>query len=193
MSYWKLLFNNKAQNDKELSMSSLGSAHQTSFNSFSSFEITPKKTKKASVSDEISPKKTKKVSISNSTVKKSTKSLQMKSMENDSKTMKTIRKRPGTRALMEIRKYQKTTDFLIPRLPFCRVVKEIISDLTPSGKEPFRIQSMALTALQEMTELYFVHFLEDSMLCSIHARRVTLQPKDIQLARRIRGRADPIN
>uniref|UniRef100_A0A1B6DQ02 Uncharacterized protein n=1 Tax=Clastoptera arizonana TaxID=38151 RepID=A0A1B6DQ02_9HEMI len=81
----KLLFNNKAQNDKELSMSSLGSAHQTSFNSFSSFEITPKKTKKASVSDEISPKKTKKVSISNSTVKKSTKSLQMKSMENDSK------------------------------------------------------------------------------------------------------------
>lgn len=66
-------------------------------------------------------------------------------------------------------------------------------EMVPFDREPLRIQTLALEALQEMTELYFVHFFEDALLCATHARRVTLMPKDLQLARRIRGRSDPIN
>lgn len=101
--------------------------------------------------------------------------------------------KPGQKALREIRRLQLSTKLLIPRLPFMRIVKEIMMEMIPFDKQLYRIQSLALEALQEMTELYFVHFFEDAMLCAIHAGRVTLQPKDIRLARRIRGRGDPIN
>ena len=50
-----------------------------------------------------------------------------------------------------------------------------------------RFQSTAITAIQEATEAYMVGLFEDTNLCAIHARRVTIMPKDIQLARRIRG------
>lgn len=89
-------------------------------------------------------------------------------------------------ALREIRKYQKSTDLLIRKLPFSRLVREITLDLTPRH-EPFRWTAEALLALQEATEDVIVHLFEDCNLCAIHAKRVTIQPKDLQLARRIRG------
>ncbi|XP_078073415.1 histone H3-like centromeric protein A [Mustelus asterias] len=93
--------------------------------------------------------------------------------------------RPGTRALMEIRKYQKSTDLLIRKLPFSRVVREVAARFT-RGIE-FRWQANALLALQEASEAFLVLLLEDAYLCTLHAKRVTLFPKDVQLARKIRG------
>jgi histone H3 len=134
--------------------------------------------------------------------------------------------RPGTVALREIRKYQKSTELLLRKLPFQRLVREIAQDvriLAPSCyRRPFspsafqqqyktdlRFQSAAVAALQEAAEAYLVGLFEDTNLCAIHAKRydspfsvfivwhlliwvsisyrVTIMPKDIQLARRIRG------
>ncbi|KAL7418073.1 putative centromere protein Cse4 [Mrakia frigida] len=98
------------------------------------------------------------------------------------------RYRPGTNALREIRKYQKSTDLLIQKLPFSRVVREVAMDFTTlEAGATMRWQSSALLALQEATEAYLVHLFEDANLCAIHAKRVTIMQKDIQLARRIRG------
>lgn len=106
---------------------------------------------------------------------------------NDSRrTSKKRRFRPGTKALMEIRRYQKSTDLLIPKLPFSRLIREIICNTVASGKN-MRFQSSAMMALQEATEAYLVQLFEDCVLCAIHARRVTVMPKDMTLARRIRG------
>ncbi|XP_052181901.1 uncharacterized protein LOC127794696 [Diospyros lotus] len=91
--------------------------------------------------------------------------------------------RPGTVALREIRKYQKSTELLIRKLPFQRLVREIAQDF----KTDLRFQSSAVAALQEAAEAYLVGLFEDTNLCAIHAKRVTIMPKDIQLARRIRG------
>jgi histone H3 len=93
------------------------------------------------------------------------------------------RYRPGTVALRQIRKYQKSTDLLIRKLPFQRLVREIAQDLKPD----LRFQSSAILAIQEASEQYLVGLFEDTNLCAIHAKRVTIMPKDIQLARRIRG------
>ncbi|KAJ6652582.1 hypothetical protein lerEdw1_011390 [Lerista edwardsae] len=95
------------------------------------------------------------------------------------------RYRPGQRALMEIRKFQKSTNLLIQKLPFSRVVREICLGFTRGVDMQW--QAMALMALQEAAEAFLVHLMEDAYLCTIHAKRVTLYPKDIQLARRIRG------
>uniref|UniRef100_A0A8C8Y0U3 Core Histone H2A/H2B/H3 domain-containing protein n=1 Tax=Panthera leo TaxID=9689 RepID=A0A8C8Y0U3_PANLE len=98
------------------------------------------------------------------------------------------RYRPGTVALREIRRYQKSTELLIRKLPFQRLVREIAQDF----KTDLRFQSSAVMALQEACEAYLVGLFEDTNLCAIHAKRVTIMPKDIQLARRIRGeRAAP--
>ena len=93
------------------------------------------------------------------------------------------RYRPGTVALREIRKYQKSTDLLIRKLPFQRLVREIAQEF----KTDLRFQSSAVMALQEAAEAYLVGLFEDTNLCAIHAKRVTIMPKDMQLARRIRG------
>ena len=93
------------------------------------------------------------------------------------------RYRPGTVALREIRRYQKSTELLIRKLPFQRLVREIAQDF----KTDLRFQSSAVMALQEASEAYLVGLFEDTNLCAIHAKRVTIMPKDIQLARRIRG------
>jgi histone H3 len=93
------------------------------------------------------------------------------------------RYRPGTVALREIRKFQKSTDLLIRKLPFQRLVREIATEY----KSDLRFQSQAVLALQEAAEAYLVGLFEDTNLCAIHAKRVTIMPKDIQLARRIRG------
>lgn len=91
--------------------------------------------------------------------------------------------RPGTVALREIRRYQKSTELLLRKLPFQRLVREIAQDF----KTDLRFQSSAIAALQEAAEAYLVGLFEDTNLCAIHAKRVTIMPKDIQLARRIRG------
>jgi len=91
--------------------------------------------------------------------------------------------RPGTRALREIRRYQKSTDLLLRRLPFQRLVREVAQDF----KTDIRFQSAAILALQECAEAYLVGLFEDTNLCAIHAKRVTIMPKDMNLARRIRG------
>ena len=144
-------------------------------------------------------------------------------------------------ALREIRKYQRSTELLIRKLPFARLVRRlararvaprcclILTTLSPPRRQqpspPLppspqpppvspasylppaarqvreitqtynstpadgekRWQAEALLALQEACEFYMVHLFEDSNLCAIHAKRVTIMVKDIQLARRIRG------
>ncbi|KAJ9481998.1 hypothetical protein VN97_g11450 [Penicillium thymicola] len=98
------------------------------------------------------------------------------------------RYRPGTVALKEIRRYQRSYDLLIAKLPFARLVREVALDLLPAdvGAE-LRWQSHAIQALQEAAEAFLVHLFEDTNLCALHAKRVTIMQKDIQLARRIRG------
>ncbi|KAG7127329.1 histone H3-like centromeric protein hH3v like [Verticillium longisporum] len=96
------------------------------------------------------------------------------------------RYRPGTVALREIRKYQSSTDLLLRKLPFARLVREIAMSCRPRDEE-MRWQSQAILALQEAAEAFMVHLFEDTNLCAIHAKRVTIMQKDIQLARRIRG------
>ena len=93
------------------------------------------------------------------------------------------RYRPCTVALREIRRYQKSTDLLIRNMPFQRLVREVAQDF----KTDLRFQSSAVIALQESSEAYLVGLFEDTNLCAIHAKRVTIMPKDMHLARRIRG------
>jgi histone H3 len=96
------------------------------------------------------------------------------------------RYRPGTVALREIRRYQKSTEPLLRKLPFQLLVREIAQEL----KGDLRFQSSAIDALRQASEAYLVGLFEDSNLCAIHAKRVTIMPKDIKLARCIRGERD---
>ena len=91
--------------------------------------------------------------------------------------------RPGTVALREIRQYQKTTELFIRKRAFQRLVREITQDF----KTDIRFQGTAILALQEAAEAYLVGLFQDTNLCAIHGKRVTITPKDIQLARRLRG------
>ncbi|KAK1370896.1 Histone domain-containing protein [Heracleum sosnowskyi] len=115
------------------------------------------------------------------------KQLEIKTARIRAPTMAGFRKphryRPGTVALRDIRHYQKTTELLILKLPFQRLVREIAQGI----KKDMRFQSHAVVALQEASEAYLVGLFQDTNLCATHAKRVTIMPKDIQLARRIRG------
>lgn len=93
--------------------------------------------------------------------------------------------RPGQAAIREIKKYQKSTDLLLRKLPFQRLVREVMQGDDRASE--FRFQSQALLALQEASEAYVVGLFEDTNLCAIHAKRVTIMKKDLQLAIRIRG------
>ena len=93
------------------------------------------------------------------------------------------RYQPGTVALREIQKYQRSTDLLIRKLPFQRLVREIVQGFNTE----FGVMPAMVMALQEAAEAYLVQLLEDSNLCTIHVKRITMQPKDIQLARQTRG------
>jgi histone H3 len=101
----------------------------------------------------------------------------------ETKLKKKHRYRPGTVALREIRRYQRCTDLLIRKLPFQRLVREIAQNF----RTDLLFRADALVALQEAAEHYLVLLFEDTNLLAIHAKRVTIMPKDIQLARRIRG------
>ena len=96
---------------------------------------------------------------------------------------KKIRYRPGTVALREIRRYQKTTSNLLPRAAFQRVVRGVARGFDSD----LRFASQALVALQEAAEAYLVGIFEDANMCALHANRVTIMRKDMDLARRIRG------
>ena len=106
---------------------------------------------------------------------------------------KKSRFRPGTVALREIRKYQKSVGLLLPKLPFARRVRFLFNLIAegmgfiPQDKLPMRIQKKALLILQESVEDYAVHLFEDANMCAIHAKRVTVMPKDMILAQRIRN------
>ena len=101
----------------------------------------------------------------------------------EGKTKSGTRRKYGRRALNEIQFYQRNVNLLIRRLPFSRLIRELLFE----RKVDFRIQALAVYALQWASEAYLVGLLEDSNLCALHARRCTIMPKDIQLARRIRG------
>ncbi|KAL7157801.1 hypothetical protein ABFS83_02G101300 [Erythranthe nasuta] len=98
------------------------------------------------------------------------------------------RRKPGTVALREIRKYQKTCNLLIPAAPFIRTVREISFHYAPSIA---RWQAEALVVIQEAAEDYIVELFGEAVLCAIHAKRVTLMKKDFELARRIGGKGRP--
>ncbi|KAF7683475.1 histone H3.3a [Astathelohania contejeani] len=91
--------------------------------------------------------------------------------------------RPGTVAMKEIRKYQKSTDLLIRKLPFQRLIREVAASFKPD----IRFQSQAILAIQEAFENYCTSLFEDANLCVLHCKRVTCMPKDLQLAMKIKG------
>ena len=102
--------------------------------------------------------------------------------------------RPCTVALREIRTYQKSTDLLIRKAPFQRLVREIYGDVASIShvSSDYRWQGSSILALQEASEAYHVGLFEDTNLCALHSKRKTIQPKDIQLARRIRGETSDV-
>ena len=107
----------------------------------------------------------------------------MKSAPQTGPDRKPRRYRPGTVVLRQIRRIQNSTDLLIRKLPFQRLVRQIAQEFNTD----LRFQSSAIGALQEACEAYLVGLFENANLCAIHAKRITIMPKDIQLARRIRG------
>ena len=93
--------------------------------------------------------------------------------------------RPGTVALREIRKYQKSTDLLIRKVPFQRLVREVCRGFTKTLGYDLRFQSTALLALQEGSESYLVNMFSQCNDICLHSKRVTLQVKDIWLWKRL--------
>ena len=81
---------------------------------------------------------------------------------------------PGTVALREICKYQKSTDLLLCKLPFQHLARELTQDV----RGDLHFQATELAASQEASEAYLIGLLEDTNLCAIHAKRVTIMPKD---------------
>lgn len=92
--------------------------------------------------------------------------------------------RPGVRALREIRKYQKSTSLLLPKLPFSRVVREVVHGY----RDDLRMNSLSLDALQEVTEMYLVRLMEDAQMAAIHDKRITVKSKDVELATKLHKR-----
>ncbi|PAV89882.1 hypothetical protein WR25_12153 [Diploscapter pachys] len=89
----------------------------------------------------------------------------------------------GVLALREIRKFQKTSDLIIPRAPFYKVVR----DITTKFGTDLRFQGLALECLHEAAEHYLVGLFEEVNLRAIFERHIIDMPKDIDLVRRIRG------
>ena len=106
-----------------------------------------------------------------------------KSASGSTGAKKSFRWRPGTVALREVRKLQKSTDLLVAKAPFSRLVREIAE----THKAGLRFQASAVAAIQEATEAFVVSLLSDANLAALHANRVTAMPRDLQLVRRLRG------
>ena len=98
---------------------------------------------------------------------------------------------PGLLALRGICRYQQSTDCLIKRTPFNKLIKEISQEyrVCPDGpgtpSVQVRFQLTALAAFQEAAENFLVGLFEDVNLLAVHAKRVTVMPHDIRLALRI--------
>lgn len=90
----------------------------------------------------------------------------------------------SVKLLREITRMQNSIRNLIPKLPFARLVREIIQGV---GGMDYKIQMLALAALQESAEVYLVHFFEDANLASAHAGRITVMPRDMQLVKKMRA------
>ena len=88
------------------------------------------------------------------------------------------RYRPGTVSLREIRKYQKSTELLLRKAPFMRLVRE----LAQTYKSDLRFTSQAIECLQTACEAFVIRRFENANRCAIHAKRVTIMPKDMQLS-----------
>ena len=99
------------------------------------------------------------------------------------------RSKQGTVAVREIKRYQKTTDLLIRKLPFSKLVREIVQNY---NKTDVRFQGLAIQALQEAAENYLIELFVDTQLCAEHAKRVTIMDKDIELAIRVGKRVHPM-
>ena len=101
-------------------------------------------------------------------------------------TMGNVRRRrkfrPGTVALREIRKYQKSTELLIRKLPFQRLVREIVYEMKDKS---YRFTPQGLLALQEAAESFLVKVFDQCNHISIHGKRTTVMVKDIQLWKRL--------
>lgn len=106
-----------------------------------------------------------------------------KSASGVKKAGKKMRWHAGTVALRQVRKFQKSTNLLLRKAPFQRLVRELAGNY----KEGLRFAGSAVLALQEATESYIVSVLSDTNLCAIHSKRVTIMPRDLHLARRLRG------
>lgn len=90
--------------------------------------------------------------------------------------------KPGVMALKEIYRYQKSTDLLIKKMPFRRVIRELAREINPE----LRFRSVALQTIQECAENFLVKLCEDSKLVAIHAKRVTMMAKDLLLILKIK-------
>ena len=89
----------------------------------------------------------------------------------------------GIKALRDIKKFQSLTELLIRKLPFQRLIRELIQ----ARQSDLKVQGLAMKALQEVGEVFLVGLLEQVNLCTIHAKHVMIMPKDIQLAKRMGG------
>nr|XP_022321624.1 histone H3-like centromeric protein cnp1 [Crassostrea virginica] len=118
--------------------------------------------------------------------RKSQQPVQHKTRTSSVPSPKKRRYRPGQKALKEIRKFQNSTNLLIRKLPFSRVVREIAMGVV-GPTQTMMWKATAIMALQEAAEAYLVLLFEDALLCAVHAKRVTVSPKDIWLAQRLRG------
>ena len=107
----------------------------------------------------------------------------MATKKTDESDTKSRRFHPGTVALREIKQYQRSSDTLIQRSPFVRLVKEVLQGINPE----MHIQSLATVALQEAAEAFLTSLFEDSNLIAIHGKRTTVTDKDLKLVCRIRG------
>eukprot|EP01024_Parvocaulis_polyphysoides_P030266 TRINITY_DN27493_c1_g1_i3.p3 TRINITY_DN27493_c1_g1~~TRINITY_DN27493_c1_g1_i3.p3 ORF type:complete len:157 (+),score=9.22 TRINITY_DN27493_c1_g1_i3:242-712(+) len=101
------------------------------------------------------------------------------------KPPKKRRAKKGTVALREIKRYQRSTELLIPFRPFSRLAREITQGLSIPFADTFLWKKVGMEALQEAAETYLVQVLEDANLIAIHSKRVTIMPKDIALAQRL--------
>jgi histone H3 len=116
-------------------------------------------------------------------VKSGKKAVKSASGATSSGVKRTHRFRPGTVALRQIKKFQRGTDLLIRKAPFQRLVREVAA----GQKDGLRWAASAVAAVQESAEAHLIGLLADANLCALHTRRVTAMPRDLQLARRLRG------
>ncbi|RWS20590.1 histone 3-like protein [Leptotrombidium deliense] len=130
----------------------------------------------------------KRITIHRKKVAKIVAPFQKKAAKDAGEPRRRWRYRPGVLSLKEIRFYQKSTQLLLRKLPFSRLVREVAQGLYLRHNVLW--QASALEALQEAAETYLVELFENSNIVAINSKRVTVMPRDMQTVRRIRGLRD---